>query len=128
MSDIQKKEVWLAVISLFASVSTLFCCALPAFLVTLGMGAVVAGVVSNFPALIWLSENKTAVFIIAGVLLIVSGFLRLRAARKATCPVDPVKAKACAMLKKISGIIYWIAAVFYIIGFFFAFLSAKLFL
>ncbi len=127
MSNIKKRDVWLAVVSLFASVSTLFCCALPALLVALGMGAVVAGLISNMPVLVWLSEQKKMVFVIAGILLALSGFSRFKGAQKATCPVDPVKAKACTLLKKISFIIFWIALGFYAIGLFFAFFAAKVF-
>lgn len=36
------------------------CCALPIVLVTLGMGSVVASVVSALPVLAWLSQYKAA--------------------------------------------------------------------
>jgi hypothetical protein len=46
------KQDFVSIASLFTSVSTLLCCALPSLLVAVGMGAVVAGMVSDFPALI----------------------------------------------------------------------------
>lgn len=127
MNDMRKRDFWLAVAGLFFSLSTLLCCALPALLVALGMGAVVAGLVSNIPALIWLSEHKKAIFLLAGILLVVSGFARFKDAKKATCPVDPIKARACIMLKKISFVMFWLAVIFYAIGLFFTFFAAKLF-
>jgi hypothetical protein len=118
---LNRKKTFFAVVSLFASTGTLFCCALPALLVTLGMGAVVAGAVSAFPGLVWLSENKPLVFSVSGALLIGAGSLRKRG-EKGTCPVDPVKAEACGRLKKASAVIYWVSVALYGIGFFFAFL------
>jgi mercuric ion transport protein len=53
-----RSEKALAIVSLFASTGTLLCCALPALLVTLGLGAVVAGAVSSVPWLVPLSRNK----------------------------------------------------------------------
>jgi hypothetical protein len=44
--------------TLFTAFSTLTCCALPAMLITLGMGAAMAGFLSNHPELIRLSETK----------------------------------------------------------------------
>ena len=64
-------------LTLFTSASTLFCCALPALLVTIGAGSVMAGLVSNVPQLIWLSKHKTLVFVFAGSMLLLSALLRL---------------------------------------------------
>ena len=47
-----------SVLSLFASSSTLVCCALPALLVALGAGAALSSLVSVFPQVVWLSEHK----------------------------------------------------------------------
>ena len=49
-------------LSLFASTSTLLCCALPALLVTIGAGAVMAGLATNVPGYIWLTERKVPLF------------------------------------------------------------------
>jgi len=62
-----------AFLSLFTSTGTLICCALPALLVSLGAGAVMAGLIEAVPQLVWLGKHKALVFAIAGVLLAVSG-------------------------------------------------------
>ena len=79
--------------TLLASTATLVCCVLPAVLVSLGAGAVLVGLVSSFPQLVWLSEHKVGVFAVAGVLLAVSGVMIWRA-RSLPCPADPVAARA----------------------------------
>ncbi|NDF11771.1 MAG: hypothetical protein EB060_03015 [Proteobacteria bacterium] len=120
-----KSNQIITTLSLFTSFSTLFCCALPALFVALGMGAVVAGVVSNVPQLIWLSEHKIGLFSVAALLLIAAGFMTWKN-RYAPCPTDPVQAKACTRLRKINAWIYGISVTLYMIGFFFAFIAAKL--
>jgi hypothetical protein len=112
-------------LTLFMSFGTLICCALPALFVSIGAGAVLAGIVSNVPQLIWLSEHKIGLFIFAGAMLAVSGGLRYRS-RNAPCPIDPVKADSCERLRKTSGIIYIISLVIYAIGFLFAFIAPYL--
>ena len=118
----ENKETLWATFSLFASAGTLICCALPALLVALGMGAVVAGLVSSVPGLVWLSEHKIAVFFIAGILILGSGIARYYA-KSQSCPVDPVKARACGRLRRVSAVIYWSSVALYLIGFYFAFLG-----
>ena len=44
-------------VTLATGASTLLCCALPALLVALGAGAVLATAVSVFPQLVWVSEH-----------------------------------------------------------------------
>jgi hypothetical protein len=114
-------------LSLFASTGTLLCCALPALLVTLGMGAALAGVVSTAPWLIALSKHKLWLFAGAGVLLALAGWMQWRA-RNAPCPADPAQAAACMRLRRWSVGIWAAAAVIYAVGFFFAFLAADLLL
>src|SRR5579863_5915425 len=59
----------LGYLSLFTSLGTLLCCALPSLLVLLGLGATVASVLSLVPWLVALSHHKNWVFIVAGVLI-----------------------------------------------------------
>ena len=113
-------------LSLFTSLGTLVCCALPALFVTLGMGATLAGLVSAAPWLVSLSEHKLLVFGVAGMLLLMSFFLQYRA-RYQPCPADPAKAKACMRMRKISWVILLIALLVYAVGFFFAFIAVKVF-
>jgi len=120
------KHALLPTLSLFTSVGTLLCCALPALLVTIGAGAALAGLVSTAPWLVALSKYKAWTFGVAGVLIVLSGIMRYRS-RNAPCPIDPKQAKACTRLRKISGFIYWMSVVIYLIGFFFAFIAVKVF-
>ena len=112
-------------LALFSSMSTLLCCALPALLVSIGAGAVMIGLVSAVPQLVWLSEHKVQLFTFAGIMLTLSGILRYRN-RNAPCPADPLKAKACARLRRISGIIFTLSLLCYSVGFFFAFIAHRL--
>src|SRR5215813_15391179 len=59
----------LSYLSLFTSLGTLLCCALPSLLVLFGLGATVASVLSEAPWLIAMSHHKNWVFLVAGVLI-----------------------------------------------------------
>ena len=112
-------------LTLFGSFSTLFCCALPALFVSLGAGAVMIGLVSAVPQLIWLSEHKVALFTFAGTMLTLSGISRYMT-RNAPCPADPAQAKACTKTRRISGYVFYVSLACYATGFFFAFIAAKI--
>ncbi|MGB0907428.1 MAG: hypothetical protein ACPGVT_08035 [Maricaulaceae bacterium] len=119
------RETAAPTLALFASTSTLLCCALPAFLVTIGAGAVMAGIATEVPGYMWLTERKVGLFIVAGILLtfaIISKYI----ARNAPCPIDPKQAKACMRMRKMGTVILSVAVVFYLIGGFFAFFAASL--
>ena len=113
-------------LSLFSSFSTLICCALPVFLVTLGMGASLVGLLTVFPWIVVLSKFKIQMFLIAGLLLIISGYLFLQG-RNTACPSDPIQAKICSKLRVINLIILLFSLTIYLIGFFFAFLAVNIF-
>src|SRR5258708_36261 len=76
----------LAFLSLFTSLSTIVCCALPALFVLLGCGAAFAGLTSAFPQLVWISEHKIWFFSCGAIFLALGGFLQWRN-RQITCPV-----------------------------------------
>lgn len=114
-------------LSLFASTSTLLCCALPALLVTIGAGAVMAGIASNVPGYVWLTENKLGLFMLSGALLALALLMRWRM-RNAPCPVDPDAARACNRLRRVSGYILYSSVAIYVVGGFFAFFAADLLL
>lgn len=114
--------VWLALASSFG---TLICCALPVLLVALGLGAVVAGLVTAVPQFVTLSENKAIVFAVAGGLLVLAATARY-ATRNAPCPSDPRAADACRRLRRTSGVLLAGSATIYVIGFFFAYVAAAL--
>jgi uncharacterized iron-regulated membrane protein len=125
MKPISSKNLLLPSLSLFTSLGTLFCCALPALFVVLGAGAALAGLLSNAPYLIMLSKYKVLLFLISGSLMIISGYLIWRS-RNAPCPADPMKARACKRLRIASLAIYFFSVTIYAIGFFFAFIITKI--
>ena len=55
MKPISSKNLIVPSLSLFTSLGTLLCCALPSLFVAIGAGAVLAGLISNMPFLIVLS-------------------------------------------------------------------------
>ena len=120
------KESFINYLTLFGSAGTLLCCALPALLVSLGLGAVMAGLAAKIPGLIWISEHKLQVFIFAGSMLMLNGFLIWKN-RNAPCPIDPKLREACISGRKLSLVIYFISVAIFCIGFFFAFIAPKIF-
>jgi hypothetical protein len=119
------RNAGLAAGALLASCATLVCCVLPAVLVALGAGAALAGLVTAVPQLIWLSEHKPLVFAVAAAMLVLSGGA-LWLGRRAPCPADPVLARSCLRLRRISWVIYKIAAASFLLGASFAFLLPRL--
>lgn len=119
-SDLQK-NIWISFFSLFTSMSTLVCCALPALLVSIGLGATMVGLVSAFPGLIWLSENKLLVFSSSFVMLAISSYMQYRA-RFLPCPIDPNEARACTSARLWSKRITIFSIVVWAIGATFALL------
>jgi len=126
-APVTRRILFAPTLSLFASTSTLLCCALPALLVTIGAGAVMAGIASNIPGYIWLTEHKVQLFILSGIMLALAIFMRWRS-RNAPCPIDPVQARACNRLRRISGIILYASVAIFLVGGFFAFFAADLLL
>ena len=119
----------LSFLSLFTSLGTLLCCALPSLLVLLGLGATVATVLSQAPWLVDLSHHKHWVFIVAG-LLISADFAyvyaiapRLQMRSGACDPNDPT---ACQTATRFSRIVLWCSAVLYLVGCFTAFILGPL--
>ena len=120
MTHAHHRNVGVAAGALLASTATLVCCVLPVVLVSLGAGAVLVGLVSAVPQLIWLSEHKATVFGIAAVLLLVSGAL-IWNARRLPCPVEPRAARACMRLRAWSQWLYGSAICLFLLGAVFAF-------
>src|SRR5207248_11385470 len=103
----RKRSGVLNYLSLFTSVGTLLCCALPSLLVLLGLGATVATVLSAVPWLVTLSHHKLWVFAIAGVLIgwsFIQTYLlspRLRNSELACSPEDPTACSGADRFVKI---------------------------
>jgi hypothetical protein len=119
------RAILLEILTVLSSFTTLLCCALPALLVSLGAGAVLASLVTAVPQLVWISEHKTPLFAFAGVMLLLSGIYSYRQ-RNAPCPTDPSQAKSCLRLRRISARIFYFSSILYVIGFFFAFVIARI--
>jgi hypothetical protein len=117
-----RSGLWSSLASLFASSSTLVCCAIPALLVALGAGAALSSLVSIFPQVVWLSEHKEALFGFAGLMMIGSGALQWRN-RSAPCPIDPALRDACLKTRKTASNLYAASVVLYLIGGWFAFIQ-----
>lgn len=113
---------WTSLASLFASSSTLVCCALPALLVGLGAGAALSSLVAVFPQIVWLSENKESLFAVATLLTIGSGVLQWRN-RSAPCPTDPALRDACLRTRRTSWHVYLVSVALLLVGGWFAFVQ-----
>jgi len=101
------------------------CCVLPAILVTIGAGAALAGLVTLLPQLIWLSEHKLLVFGVAAALLMASG-ASIWYVRALPCPVEPIAARLCLRLRRLSLVLFGIAVASFALGVTFAFVLPKL--
>ena len=112
--------------SLFGSISTLLCCALPVTLVSLGMGATFASLTSNIPGVLWLVGHKDFLFVFTGAMLTVSYFL-IKYGQKQACPIDPEQAEVCSDSKNLSNKMFWISVVTYVIGLLFSYIIPKVF-
>ena len=117
-----RSGLWPSLASLFASSSTLLCCALPALLVALGAGAALSSLISVVPQLVVLSEYKLELFAFAGAMLLFSGALQWRN-RFAPCPTDPALRDACMRTRKASSWVYGLSVLLYLVGGWFAFVA-----
>jgi hypothetical protein len=122
-----KRSALLSYFSLFTSVSTLLCCALPSLLVLFGLGASVASMLSFFPWLVTLSHYKLVTFFVSGVLITLSFvnmyYILPRLRAKQCSPNNPT---ACEDASRASKALLWISAVIFAIGFFVAFVLGPL--
>jgi len=110
--------------SLFGSLSTLICCALPSVLVLLGMGTAVASLLSAAPWLVGFSHHKTWTFSIAGTLIAASfAVTYVVAPRLRTGEVcDANDPTTCGEVSKLSRAVLWLSALIWSCGFFVAYL------
>ena len=112
--------------SLFGSLSTLLCCALPVTLVTLGMGATFASMTATFPQIIWLTNHKDALFVLTGILLIFS-YVLMKRSEKMVCPVDVDQRELCQTSKGATNKIFWVTVSIYIVGLLFSYIIPRVF-
>ena len=113
----------LSYFSLFTSVGTLLCCALPSLLVLAGLGASVASTLSAMPWLVTLSRHKQWTFAASGILIGLSFlntyYVAPRVKAKACAPDNP---SACDDASKFSRVLLWVSAAIYVAGFFSAYI------
>jgi len=117
-----KRSALLNYFSLFTSLSTLLCCALPSLLVLFGLGASVASMLSFMPWLVTLSQHKQWTFAISGVLIAASFvnmyYIAPRIRAKECSADDP---SACEEASRLSIILLWVSVAIYAVGFFVAY-------
>lgn len=109
---LDRSSTWLA---LFASAGTLICCALPILLVSVGLGAVVAGATFRFPFLVTLSEHSTLMFGGSAALLLLAGWVVFL--RPYRCPTSPALAKQCQQARIWNKRIWLLSIGVWLIGF-----------
>jgi len=114
-----------SIITLLSSSSSLVCCAIPALLVSLGAGSALASIVSIFPQITWISENKDAIFALSAIMLLLGGLLQWRV-RNAPCPTDPGLTRSCAQTRNTSKIIYFVSVIILLVGAWFAYIGPLL--
>ena len=120
------RDTVLPSLALFGSTSTLLCCALPALLISLGAGAVMAGLTSAIPGLMWLSAQKNVLFIVAGAILTISSIIGWHQ-RTAPCPTDPERAANCLQLRRFNARLLTTSWLAYGCGLFFAYIWVLVF-
>jgi mercuric ion transport protein len=112
-----KRSVLLSYFSLFTSLSTLLCCALPSLLVLVGLGASVASTLSFMPWLVLLSRHKHWTFSVSGILIALSFvntyYVAPRIRAQQCSPDNPT---ACEDAGRFSKILLWVSAVIYLVG------------
>lgn len=115
-----KPRKW-GVLFLFVALPTLFCCALPILLVSLGLGTVVASLYGEyFPWLKWFGMNEGITFGVTAAILAVAGWILYRPGR--TCPSDPDLVEVCNKARKWNIRFYWIAIIIWLVGAFSAYI------
>ena len=112
--------------SLFASTSTLVCCALPAVFVALGAGASFASLLSVFPALIVLSKYKILITIIALLMIGVAGVVNYKTYYM-PCPIDPIEGKLCMQTRRRARYLYYISVFIFLFATVFTYLIPRFF-
>lgn len=122
VTQASKRSTLLSYFSLFTSVGTLLCCALPSLLVLLGLGASVASTLSFLPWLVTLSRHKQWTFAISGGLIALS-FVNMYfvAPRLRATECTPDGPSACEDASKLSRVLLWVSAAVYTAGFFVAY-------
>ncbi len=118
-----RRWAWLV---LFASSTTLVCCALPILLVSLGLGAVSASLFASFPILVTLAQYKAWMFAGSGAVLTLAAWLLFRSGR--ACPADRELAEQCEKVHRWNTRFFWLSVAIWVAGFGSAYLALPIYL
>ena len=99
-------------ISLFASSSTLICCALPAIFIVVGAGATFASIISIFPFLVVISKYKVSITLVSLLILVFAGYINYRT-YYLPCPADLELGRICLRTRKRSRSIYYFSVILF---------------
>ncbi len=110
--------------SLFASSSTLICCALPSLFVMLGAGASFASLLTIFPFLIVLSQYKMTISLIALATIGLAGLTHYKTAQL-PCPADPELGRACLRSRKRARVLYYVSVSIFVFATIFTYLIPR---
>ena len=122
-TPVPRRWSWLV---LFASSTTLVCCALPILLVSLGLGAVSASLFASLPFLVTLAQYKAWMFAGSGAVLLLAAWLLFRPGR--ACPADPDLAEQCEKAHRWNTRLYWVSVGIWVIGLGAAYLALPVYL
>ena len=111
-------------LTLFASSSTLICCALPALFVAIGAGAAFANLILIFPFLTILSKYKVYISALAFITITLAGYINYKT-HFMPCPADPELGKACMKTRKNSRYIYYFSVILFIFATIFTYVAPE---
>ncbi|MDC0914319.1 hypothetical protein OAQ75_02715 [Gammaproteobacteria bacterium] len=110
------------IFSLFASSSTLICCALPSLFVAIGAGASFASLITHIPFLITLSYFKVQITLFAFIMISIAGYINYKTYHM-PCPADPELGRLCMQTRKRSRILYYISVAIFLFATIFTYLA-----
>lgn len=111
-------------LSLFASSSTLICCALPSLFVVIGAGASFASFITVFPFLIVLSQYKLYVTLFAFLIIFIAGYVNYKTYHM-PCPADPELGRLCIKTRSRSRYVYYFSVALFIFATIFTYIIPK---
>ena len=112
-------------LSMFASSSTLICCALPSLFVVIGAGASFASLITVFPFLIVLSQYKSWITMFALLMIFIAGYVNYKTYHM-PCPADPELGRRCMKTRKQSRYVYYFSVVLFIFATIFTYIIPKI--
>ncbi len=118
------KPGWLAGTTLFAASTTLVCCALPILLVSLGLGAVVANIFYQVPAILFLAEYKNWTLLLSLLFLLILAWVIWRPNQ--ACPANPDLAEVCRKARRWNKRAFWLSVTLWGTSVFFSYLILPL--